>query len=55
MNASAYIDVGEDFRLTFAVTNVFDRIGQRYYGAYIPGATSDLFGRRYNVGVRINY
>lgn len=44
-----------DFRFNFNVTNLFDRIGQEYFGFAIPatvtGTGGDIFGRRYSVSV----
>ena len=43
---SVYVETADKFRMTLSVTNLFDRIGQKYFGFYIPGAISDAFGRR---------
>lgn len=51
VNASIYFDTTDDFRFTFAVTNLFNRIGEDYYGYIIPGSINDAFGRRYAVSV----
>ncbi|GGD88194.1 TonB-dependent receptor [Tsuneonella deserti] len=51
VNASVYFDVQDDFRFTFSVSNLFDRIGQAYYGYLIPGSINDAFGRRFAVSV----
>lgn len=53
MNLSTYFDVADTFRLTLAVTNLFNRQGQDYYGVLIPGSVNDAFGRRYSVGARM--
>lgn len=55
VNASVYFDVAERFRLNFSVTNLFDRIGQEYFGFYIPGSINDAFGRRYAVSVNAKF
>ena len=44
VNIGAYVDVGDDFRLSAAVTNLFDRQGQEYFGVLIPASFNDLFG-----------
>lgn len=55
VNASVYFDVAERYRFNFAVTNLFDRIGQEYFGYFIPGSINDAFGRRYSVSVNAKF
>lgn len=55
VNLSTYFDVNKKFRLNFAVTNLFDRIGEYYVGDVYNPNFSDLLGRRYNVTARINF
>lgn len=55
VNASVYFDVAEKFRLNLSVTNLFDRIGQAYYGYYIPGSINDAFGRRFAVSANARF
>lgn len=55
VNASLYFDVAKRFRLNFVVTNLFDRIGQGYFGFIIPGSIDDDFGRRYAVSVNAKF
>ena len=55
VNASLYFDVAERFRLNLAVTNLFDRVGQEYFGYIIPGSINDAFGRRYSVSVNAKF
>jgi outer membrane receptor protein involved in Fe transport len=53
-NASVYFNVEEDFRLTFAVTNVLDRIAQNeYFGA--SNGVADSLGRRFSVTARTRF
>ena len=55
VNASLYFDVAERFRFTASVTNLFDRIGQEYFGFIIPGSINDAFGRRYAMSVNAKF
>ena len=45
----------DDFRLNFNVTNLFDRVGQPYFGYIIPTTVfdggGDPFGRRFSISV----
>lgn len=53
-NASVYFDVEEDFRFTFAVTNLLDRIVQNeYFGA--SNGIADSLGRRFSVTARTRF
>lgn len=49
VDASIWLKTKDQFQLTLSVTNLFDRIGQEYFGYYIPGAVSDAFGRRFTL------
>ncbi|WP_237451734.1 TonB-dependent receptor domain-containing protein [Qipengyuania oceanensis] len=51
VNANIFFETENDFRFNFSVTNLFDRIGQKYYGYIIPGSENDDIGRRFNVSV----
>ena len=42
---------GRRFRMTLSVTNLTDRIGQKYNGFIIPASINDAFGRRYALTV----
>lgn len=55
VNSSIFFNVQKRFRLTLSVTNVFDRIGQQYFGYYPTALISDAIGRRYTAGVRANF
>lgn len=55
VNQSISIDVQKKFRLTLAVTNLFDRIGQEYYGFYPVALLNDLQGRRFSVSVETKF
>lgn len=55
INPSIYADVGERFRLTLSVTNLTNRIGQKYFGYILPGSINDAFGRRFTIGARAKF
>lgn len=50
-DASIYLMTEDNFRLNFAVTNIGNRFGQKYYGYIIPATVSDALGRRFTVGI----
>lgn len=53
-NASVFFDVEEDYRFTFSVTNLLDRIAQnKYFGA--ANGIADPLGRRFAVTVRTRF
>lgn len=51
VNANIFFRTDDNFRFNFAVTNLFDRIGQGYFGYIIPGSINDQIGRRFAVSV----
>ena len=54
VNASIFFDVEDDFRFTFAVTNLLDRLVQNnYFGA--PNGIADPLGRRFSVTARTTF
>jgi outer membrane receptor protein involved in Fe transport len=55
VSGSIFFDPTEDFRITFAVTNAFNHVGQEYFGIIIPASQVDLLGRRYSVSGRIRF
>jgi outer membrane receptor protein involved in Fe transport len=55
VNGSIFFDASEDFRLTLAVTNIFNRTGQEYFGEIIPGTFTDLLGRRFSASARVRF
>jgi outer membrane receptor protein involved in Fe transport len=55
VNGSIFFDASEDFRFTFAVTNLFNRTGQEYFGEIIPASFTDLIGRRFSASARIRF
>lgn len=51
-DSSVWIDPSENLRVTLSVTNLTNRIGQKYYGYYIPASINDALGRRITMSVR---
>lgn len=52
VDASVWFDTKDDFRLALSVTNLFNRVGQEYYGYIIPTSINDALGRRFTASVR---
>ena len=53
-NASIFADVADNFRMTFSVTNLLDRIAQdNYFGT--PNGVADAIGRRFAVTARVRF
>jgi len=55
VNGGIWFDPARDFRLTLSVTNVFNRVGQEYFGAIHPSSLVDLLGRRFAASVRLRF
>lgn len=55
VNQSIYFKVNDIYRFNFSVTNLFNRIGQVYYGYYPGTLISDDFGRRYAMTVNMKF
>jgi outer membrane receptor protein involved in Fe transport len=55
IDSSIYVDVEENFRLTFAVTNLTNRVGQEYFGFIAPASINDSLGRRFSVSARARF
>jgi outer membrane receptor protein involved in Fe transport len=55
VNASVFFDPADNFRLTLAVNNLFNRQGQEYFGELLPVSYDDLIGRRYSVSARVTF
>ena len=51
IDASIWFETPDDFRMTLSVTNLTDRIGQKYNGFIVPASINDAFGRRYALSV----
>lgn len=51
VDTSVFVNAGEDVRLIFSVTNLFDRIGQNYFGYIVPLSIDDALGRRFAVSL----
>ena len=48
-DVSVFFGIEPDAKLTFTISNIFDRIGQRYYGYILPASINDALGRRFAV------
>lgn len=55
VNGSVFFDPTDNFRLTFAVNNLFNRQGQEYYGELLPASYNDLIGRRFSVSANVKF
>lgn len=55
VNGSVFFDPTDNFRLTLAVANLFDRQGQKYQGELIPASFNDLIGRRFSVSANVKF
>ena len=55
VNASFFFDPVDNFRLTLAVNNLFNRQGQEYQGELLPASYNDLIGRRFSVSARVRF
>ena len=55
VSGSIFFDPTDDFRLTLAVNNLFDRQGQKYQGELLPASYNDLIGRRFSVSARARF
>lgn len=51
VDLSLFATTRDGFRLTVAVTNLFDRVGEEYHGVIVPASVNDALGRRIAVSV----
>jgi outer membrane receptor protein involved in Fe transport len=51
VDLSLFATTRRGFRLTIAVTNLFDRVGEEYHGVIVPASINDALGRRIAVSV----
>ena len=51
VNANVFFKTEDGFRFNVAVTNLFDRIGQKYYGYIVPASVNDDIGRRFSASI----
>lgn len=51
VDASLFIAPISDLRINLAVTNLFDRQGQSYFGYLVPASINDALGRRFSLSV----
>jgi outer membrane receptor protein involved in Fe transport len=52
VDTSIWVDAAKDFRLSLSITNLFNRIGQEYYGFIVPASINDSLGRRFTMSAR---
>ncbi len=52
VDAGLWFKAADNFRLTLAVTNLFNRTGQNYHGVIIPASINDALGRRFAISAR---
>lgn len=50
-----FFDPTDDYRLSFSVTNVFNRQGWNYQGELAPVSFNDLLGRRFQASARVRF
>lgn len=55
VNAGLFFDPTEQFRLSFSVTNLFNRQGQRFFDTLIPASITDQLGRRFAGSARVAF
>jgi outer membrane receptor protein involved in Fe transport len=55
VDAAIWFETADKFRMTLSITNMFDRIGQKYFGYYVPASINDSFGRRFALTVGKRY
>lgn len=55
VDMSVFAKTRDGMRLTFSVTNLLDRVGQRYFGYIVPSSINDTIGRRFAVSVSIDW
>ena len=51
VDSSFFIDPMENLRVSVSITNLFDRVGQKYFGYIAPSSISDALGRRFSMTV----
>ena len=51
VDAGLFATAARGYRLTLSVTNLFDRVGQTYFGYVIPLSINDALGRRFALSV----
>ncbi|MBW8755151.1 MAG: TonB-dependent receptor, partial [Sphingomonadales bacterium] len=45
------VNAAASYKLTLSITNLFDRVGQKYFGYVIPLSINDPLGRRFAVSI----
>ena len=55
VDTSVWIDPVKNLRFGLSVTNLFNRIGQNYFGLIVPASINDTLGRRFTMSARVRY
>ena len=45
--------VSERAKFSLSMTNLFNRIGQEYYGIIVPSSINDALGRRFSASLTV--
>jgi outer membrane receptor protein involved in Fe transport len=51
VDANLFVEPAQGWRLNLAVTNLFNRQGQDYFGYLIPASINDALGRRFTLSL----
>ncbi|MCW1427759.1 TonB-dependent receptor domain-containing protein [Novosphingobium sp. JCM 18896] len=51
VDAALFVTAAESYKLTLSITNLFDRVGQKYFGYVVPLSINDALGRRFALSV----
>ncbi|MBV1917614.1 MAG: TonB-dependent receptor, partial [Sphingomonadaceae bacterium] len=55
VDTSLFVMVSDGVKVTLSVTNLFNRIGQEYYGVIVPLSISDALGRRFAMSIKFQF
>ncbi|RZJ98439.1 MAG: TonB-dependent receptor [Novosphingobium sp.] len=47
VDAALFVTAADSYKLTLSITNLFDRVGQTYFGYVVPLSINDALGRRF--------
>jgi outer membrane receptor protein involved in Fe transport len=53
VDASLFMTVTRQAKFSLAITNVFNRIGQEYFGIVVPNSINDALGRRFAASLNV--
>lgn len=51
VDAAFFVKAADSYKLTLSITNLFDRVGQKYFGYVVPLSINDALGRRFAVSI----